>query len=556
MAKTIKIKRSGDVFQSEREAIAFLARTPHQPGQLILVRYWASETETDAILAIGIQTGSGPGTYTIISTGGIKVIPGIIRSEQELPDSSQLINGETWLYQEPVTFDLYWIYLYENAREVVPVNPDINYRVFCLSDNTEYLIYGGTVEKANGPHGGGPSQETEELLENLSRRIDEVSDSVTSGLQSISGVLGISSGYPGTVQGATSFDSADDILQSRITQASQSIQALSNRVSDLEREFTSNSEGLSTTTRLDTIYAWYDQLTHVTSGTIEFSRTPNTLVQESLVTVKAIYRWSWASRGLWVGLRLGNEIRQFGDNDVPSADVPDGYYEWDVQVTIGSSPVTFEAAFEGSGLDPVRYTINPEPIKRGITISWPTQGWNAPEYTYKVKFKGSGLPASAASNILSVTQGDTEVYRSLEGQSTSKNTTYTGTLTGDTLVRATWDTVQSEENFKATYLVVLPKGSTVTTESLEASDQVWMSYQESPLFETPYITYESDQTLTILSPDGFSIQGISCIPSGQSDPLTVTSDFTSPGTIQYHGITYDYISFPKIGAGTFKFIIT
>lgn len=239
MAKTIKIKRSGDVFQSEREAIAFLSRTPHQPGQPVLVRYWASDTKTDAILAVGTQTGFGPGTYTIVSTGGIRVVSGIVTTDNELPDASMLVNGETWLYQEPATYDLYWIYLYEDTREVTPVDPGINYRVFCLSDNSEYWLYGGSLEKANNYYSRDAiDRKIEELLEKFNGSLDDLSRETGRRFTKISEALGTDSSlsYTGTIPGASSFDDADRILGSRITQASQSLQGLSNRVSDIEKE--------------------------------------------------------------------------------------------------------------------------------------------------------------------------------------------------------------------------------------------------------------------------------------------------------------------------------
>ena len=300
MSITIKIKRSGDVFQSEREAISFLSRTPHQPGQPVLARYWSSETEIDAILAIGTQTGFGPGTYTIVSMGGIKVVSGIVTTENELPDSSTLINGETWLYKEPVTYDLYWIYLYGDTREVTPVNPEINYRIFCLSDNSEYCLYGGSLERANDYYNRDTiDRKISEITPGADGQVvDGLSERITTGFRAVSETLGVlpGSGYTGTISGATNFDDADRILQGQITQTARSLQGLSNRISDLERELTSSDGGLISTTRLDTLYDWYDSVTHVSSGTIEFLGPTGPLTQDSLVTIKVIYRWSSALR--------------------------------------------------------------------------------------------------------------------------------------------------------------------------------------------------------------------------------------------------------------------
>lgn len=88
-----------------------------------MATYRTSTDSLDAILALGILEGVGPGHYTVLSVSGLQIISGIFTSASDIPDSSTLINGEVWLWQEAVTNDLYWVYLNVDSREIEPVNP-------------------------------------------------------------------------------------------------------------------------------------------------------------------------------------------------------------------------------------------------------------------------------------------------------------------------------------------------------------------------------------------------------------------------------------------------
>ena len=568
MAKTIKIKRSGDVFQSEREAIAFLSRTPHQPGQPVLVRYWASETEIDAILAIGTQTGFGPGTYTIVSTGGIRVVSGIVTADNELPDASQLVNGETWLYQEPVTYDLYWIYLYEDTREVTPVDTNINYRVFCLSDNSEYWMYGGSLEKANNYYSREAiDRKLEELLGELNNGIDALSADTNRKFAKVSESLGTGSdlSYTGTIPGASSFDDADRILGSRITQTSQSLQGLSNRVSDIEKELLSDSEGLNQVTRLDQVYTWYDDEAHKPAGSIEFieldPQAPMTAGSVHQILVS--YHWSWADRAGWSGLVLGQEMLPFGT--AGPANVADGNYNWSTTITIPESgSISLSASFEGSDLDPVVYTLSPDPNIKNIEVIWPEAQWErvsgASQHQYSIVFTGTGLPSFEQGNELSVSVGTSKVFQGVQNSGPDFTATYHGTLSLTnppvSVVTSKWGSNTVVSDFRPTYLVILPKESEITTENLTGSSLQWVTYAQELSTETPDITFQAGQTVVILSPYDLSDAIICSKSTGQGIVLEVTPDFSPKSTIEFRGSTYTYRAFREIGAGTFKFIMT
>ena len=134
MDKTIKIKRTGKIFRTIQEALVYINNIPHKKGQPVMLLYCIDENNVDSILALGIEDGVGPDSYKIISVSGIKVISGIITSEEELPDSSTLVNSETYVYRETITNDLYWIFLDQTHREVAPIDPNIYYRVYSLAD--------------------------------------------------------------------------------------------------------------------------------------------------------------------------------------------------------------------------------------------------------------------------------------------------------------------------------------------------------------------------------------------------------------------------------------
>jgi hypothetical protein len=111
-------------------------------------------------------------------------------------------------------------------------------------------------------------------------------------------------------------------------------------------------------------------------------------------------------------------------------------------------------------------------------------------------------------------------------------------------------------DLRPTYLVVLPKDSDVTTETLTSSSQQWASYVHESPTETPYITFRAAQTVVILSPLDLDDIVICSKALGQGVILGVTPDFSPQETIEFRGSLYNYRVFREIGAGTFKFIMT
>jgi hypothetical protein len=61
---------------------------------------------------------------------------------------------------------------------------------------------------------------------------------------------------------------------------------------------------------------------------------------------------------------------------VGAADVEDGNYDWTTVITIPETgSVSLSASFEVSDLEPVTYTLSPDPIVKNIEITWPEDHW-------------------------------------------------------------------------------------------------------------------------------------------------------------------------------------
>jgi hypothetical protein len=574
MAKTIKIKRSSEIFQSEREAVAFLARTPHQPGQPVLVRYWTSETEIDAILAVGTQTGIGPGTYTIVSIGGIKVISGIITSERDLPDASTLVNGEVWLYQEPVTHDLYWIYLYMNTREVTPVNPEINYQVFCLSDNYEYRLYGGALDKSNNYYSRDTvDQKINDVLLEISRTSEELSESISSGFQRVSETLGTTSGYTGTIPGATNFDDADRILQSRISQTSQTLQGLSNRVSDLEREFTSDSENLDS--RLDQIWNWYDSMTHPPMTTTSWTKKDTRKLRRGTQhTYTVTFEWSWANRVGATGFmyKVGDSgWTEMTFDDIGISGTTEGnVWSMDVEVSLGTSPIVLSSKFndpDSHGL--AQTTVTPVAPKRTWSVSGLPSSWVALNLTktepLTLKVVGSYLSDAEIGNKIIGTGGDIlkNIIEVNDSDVTVTDTVNINSSVVETMTM-TWQTDQGQ--IVDSYSYTPQPGFFIISNETNAWDgsalgltsfitnaiggyQTWTKAAASTIPETEYM---AGSTAAYISQFDIRNLGVKSLAEG-SDTWTTISGFSQSGIVTYLGKTYYYRLNPNIGAGIFSF---
>lgn len=105
-----------DIIAKDREsAIIRLNTYPIQNGIPIIIKYFSDpdKTRVDILFAIGIQDGIGPNTYRIISDKGMLLVTNII---QELPDVTQLVHGQIYIYQDLTNSKNYYLYLLDSTR--------------------------------------------------------------------------------------------------------------------------------------------------------------------------------------------------------------------------------------------------------------------------------------------------------------------------------------------------------------------------------------------------------------------------------------------------------
>lgn len=107
----IRISRSMYVERDRSIAILRLNQCEHLIGQPVMVRYYTddSHTETDTVLAIGIQNGVGEDCYKVISLGGLVLVRNVVQTP---PDVSQLTHGEIYLCPDE---NGVWSYMYEEG---------------------------------------------------------------------------------------------------------------------------------------------------------------------------------------------------------------------------------------------------------------------------------------------------------------------------------------------------------------------------------------------------------------------------------------------------------
>ena len=567
--RTIKIKRSAEIFPGKSEAVAFLNRIPHKLGQLVMSRYHTGETSTDTVVAVGITAGMGPGSYSIISSVSTRVIDGIVTQESELPDSTSLVNGQTYIYKEPVTGDLFWIYLNEDIRETTPIDPSIHYRVLLTSDDTEYWVYDGAIERTDDYY----SRETtdrkiQEAEERLSDEIEELSVSVNDKLIKIITGTGLTQegDYAGTIVGATSLDSADNIIWGRLEATREALRSVTNRVADIENEFLSTTDGLDLPTRLDQVYSWFDEETHKPSYKITFERlTEGPIILGSTQTIKTLFEWSWADRAELTGIKLDNAVKSFASGLIGEASQANGSYEWLINWEIPTVPQnasanisvaskTWAACFTKRAQDVERtsYTLVSEPVVVNINIAITDSGWKVqPEDAgYSVTFNGSGLPTTWSSSILTVQQGSTVVYNRIQGIEPNLEATYSGTFDSSrsTTIRASW--AGKEETFHITPSF----WGVLETSTLGIPQNPEIAFLTSRETELPEHAYESGNSVIYLSPHDLTGSRIFFTGSPQEPPLEITNEWQT-GTISYRELQYNYLFFPNVGAGIFKFYI-
>lgn len=142
----LKISRSKYIEESLRVAIIRLDTIVHHKGTPVMVDYYtdSSHSSFDTVFASGVKEGVGRDCYRILSLRQDNIIWG---ASNNLPDVSNLIHGEKYLYQN--TSGKWWIVQIASdgrTRELVEL-PNTPMMYNCLSDGIQWIANNGEVRR-------------------------------------------------------------------------------------------------------------------------------------------------------------------------------------------------------------------------------------------------------------------------------------------------------------------------------------------------------------------------------------------------------------------------
>lgn len=543
----MKIIHPETPLESRSEGLGYLNQVSHKPGQLVMATYRTSDDNLDAILALGILDGVGPGHYTVLSVSGLQIISGIFTSASDIPDSSTLINGEVWLWQEAVTNDLYWVYLNVDSREIEPVNPEIYYRVVSLSDMSVYWVYQGSFEKVDNYYS---RSDTDSLLMETLESAKSFTEETRAGIMGILDNIRLAAGlpetyqYPGTIRGAQSLADADRILQSRLEALMGTVSGSLERLGLLETELAPDQTGL---TRLDKVWNWYDSIVRAPSYGISWEiLEPGVPSVGTTVTLLVTYTWSYSESP---EIYLGTQTKTLGSLGLGTET---GRYVWIEPVTV-TQGLTLEAGFVGVPGSAKEYEFETKPVSREITVSIGSQGtWLDPDQeslSYTVTFTGSGLSGTGTGTEICVIENNQKIY--VQTQSSQDVQEYVCTRTVPEIpwisLENRWSEIRTVKTIWPVWYVI---GNDLGNPELA---RACYPVPGQELVVGP-LNFDVPKTLTLLLPPSYGDPAITVVPTGHAG-IPSRGEFDNPGTTQYRGKIYNQLTFRDIGIGTYSFII-
>lgn len=137
----IKISRGKYIEDSLDVAIIRLDSIYHRKGVLCMINYYTSESHStfDTVFASGVKDGVGRDCYRVISLRQENIIWGV---GSTLPDVSQLVHGEKYLYQDPQ--GKWWLVQIASdgrTRELIELSDSlVTYTMF--SDGSKWIADG------------------------------------------------------------------------------------------------------------------------------------------------------------------------------------------------------------------------------------------------------------------------------------------------------------------------------------------------------------------------------------------------------------------------------
>ena len=123
-----------DIFSKKSDALIHLNSTAFKEGEIRVYRYYAIDNKVDSFIAIGVDSGTGPEHYQIMSRSRNL----IVNITDSLPDETSLINGQIYVYKN--SSGVYqFIYTEGLARKVQEIQEG---EVYYVEDfDTGYLYY-------------------------------------------------------------------------------------------------------------------------------------------------------------------------------------------------------------------------------------------------------------------------------------------------------------------------------------------------------------------------------------------------------------------------------
>lgn len=131
---------TGRTYNSLAEVLELLGNSYIKEGEEVKFKYRTGPNSVDMLIAVGTKTGIGPGCYTILSTSGVQ----IVKFTSELPDASNLKNGQLYIWTGSPDQTIYKVYLEGATRVSEPVTSEIFVQD---SSGTKFYVTSSTVKR-------------------------------------------------------------------------------------------------------------------------------------------------------------------------------------------------------------------------------------------------------------------------------------------------------------------------------------------------------------------------------------------------------------------------
>ena len=136
----MRISRSNEIKNDLDQAILWLNNLHFEAGYLVMVNYRVAGpgSDIDAVLALGLKSGTGKNYYKVISTTKRGLIWGVFYDPNDLPDVSSLDHEEDFLYHDPKT-DTWFLINSKNGIRTFTEISDIPQTFINLADGTIWV---------------------------------------------------------------------------------------------------------------------------------------------------------------------------------------------------------------------------------------------------------------------------------------------------------------------------------------------------------------------------------------------------------------------------------